>query len=104
MGDEMRREVEVHVPHRHHLTRLLEATLYFHIGEGRIPRQIDLASDKCINQGIVVRVELDAMPKKMRLESSKYTDVIGRRCPTKPQHINLLLLYFRRSSAQQNEH
>jgi len=77
----MRREVDINVPHRYHLTGVLETTFYLHIGKRTIPRQIDLASDECLNQGIVVRVEhpveLDAMPAKVRLESSKHTD-IGR--------------------------
>jgi predicted DNA-binding transcriptional regulator AlpA len=54
MGDKMRREVDVNVPHRHYLTGILEATLYLYIGKRSIPRQIDLASDECLNQGIVV--------------------------------------------------
>src|SRR3979409_1351477 len=96
MGNKMRREVHINVAHCHHLTGILEATFYLHIGKGSIPRQINLAFDKRFNQGIVVRiehqVELDAMPTKMRLESSEYTDV-SRRCrPTKPHHIDLLSL------------
>ena len=47
----------------------VEATLYLHIGKRSIPRQIDLAFDEGLNQGIVVRVEhpieLDAMSTKM---------------------------------------
>src|SRR6266404_1403102 len=90
IGDKMRREVDINIPHRHHLTGILEATLYLYIGKRRIPRQIDLVSDKCLNQGIVVRVEqpveFDAMPKKMLLESSEYTDVSWRRRPTEPHH------------------
>jgi hypothetical protein len=58
---------------------MLEATLYFHIGKRSIPRQIDLAFDEGLNQGIVVRIEhpieLYAMPTKMHLESSEHTDV-----------------------------
>ena len=73
MGDKMRREVDIDVPHRHHLTGSLEATLYLYISKGRIPRQIDLAFDEGLDQGIVVcikhPVELDAMPAKVRLES-----------------------------------
>src|SRR5215472_8707448 len=94
MGDEMRREVDVNVPHCHHQTWILEATLYLHIGKGSIPRQIDLASDEGLNQGIVVRIEhpieLDAMPTKMLLQSSEYTDVSRRRRPAKPYHSDLL--------------
>src|SRR5215831_6417040 len=90
MGDKMRCEVDVDVSHRHHPAGSLEATFYLYIGKGSIPRQIDLASDKCLNQGIIVRiehpVELDAMLKKMRLQSSEYTDVSGRRRPTKSHH------------------
>src|SRR6267378_1266402 len=71
MDDEMRREVDVNIPHRNDLTGILEPTFYLHIGKGSIPRQIDLASDECLNQGIVVRIEhpieLDAMPTKMHL-------------------------------------
>ena len=74
----MRREVDVNVPHRQHLAGMLEAALYLYIGKRSTPHEIDLASHECLNQGIVVRVEhpveLDAMPKKMRLESSEYTD------------------------------
>jgi hypothetical protein len=74
----MRPEVDINVSHRHHLTGILEAALYLYIGKRSIPREIDLASYECLNQGIVVRVEhpveLDAIPKKMRLESSEYTD------------------------------
>jgi hypothetical protein len=96
MGDKMRREVDINIPRRHHPTGILEATLYLYIGKRSILRQIDLASDKCLNQGIVVRVqqpvELDAVPKKMRLESSEYTDVSWRRRPTKPHHTDLLFL------------
>jgi predicted DNA-binding transcriptional regulator AlpA len=50
----MRREVDVNVPHRHYLTGILQATLYLYIGKRSIPRQIDLASDECFNQGVVV--------------------------------------------------
>jgi hypothetical protein len=92
----MRREVNINIPHRHHLAGILEATLYLYIGKRSIPREIDLASHERLNQGIVVRVEhpveLDAMPKKMRLESSEYTDVSRRRRSTKPHHNDLLLL------------
>src|SRR6202011_5155134 len=95
MGDKMRREVDVNVPHRHHLTGVLEATIYLHIGQRRIPGQIDLAFDEGLDQGIVVRikhpVELDAKPTKMRFESSEYTDV-GRRCRSAKSHHNDLLL------------
>jgi predicted DNA-binding transcriptional regulator AlpA len=96
VGDKMRREVNINVPHCHHLTGILEATLYLYIGKRSIPRQIDLVSDECLNQRIVVRVEhpaeLDAMATKMRLESSEYTDVSRQRRPTKPHHNDLLLL------------
>ena len=43
MGDKMRREVDINVPHRHHLTVVLQTTFYLHIGQRSIPRQIDLA-------------------------------------------------------------
>src|SRR5262249_5263888 len=95
MGDKMRCEVDINISHRHHLTRIVEAALYLYIGERSIPRQIDLASDKCLNQGIVVRVEdpveLDTMLKEVRLETSEYADVSWRRRPTKPHHTDLLL-------------
>ena len=72
MGNKMRREVNINIPHRHNLAGILEATLYLYIGKRGIPREIDLASHERLNQGIVVRVEhpveLDAIPKKMRLE------------------------------------
>ena len=72
MGDKMRREVDINVPHRHHLTGILETTFYLYIGQRSIPRQIDLAFDEGLDQGIVVcikhPVELDAMPAKVRLE------------------------------------
>ena len=54
MGDEMRREVDGKIPYCYDLTGILEPTFYLHIGKGSIPRQIDLASDECLNQGIVV--------------------------------------------------
>src|SRR5580693_6811158 len=96
MGNKMRREVNINIPHRHHLAGILEATLYLYIGKRSIPREINLASHERLNQGIVVRVEhpveLDAMPKKMRLESSEYTDVSRRRRSTEPHHNDLLLL------------
>src|SRR4029077_12196461 len=96
MGNKMRREVNINIPHRHHLAGILEATLYLYIGKRSIPREIDLASHERLNQGIVVRVEhpveLDAMPNKMRLESSEYTDVSRRRRSTKPHHNDPLLL------------
>src|SRR6202043_531586 len=81
---------------RHHLAGILEATLYLYIRKRSIPREINLASHERLNQGIVVRVEhpveLDAMPKKMRLESSEYTDVSRRRRSTNPHHNDLLLM------------
>src|SRR5215469_1790863 len=90
MGDEMRGEVDINVAHRHHLTGTLEATLCLHIGKRSIPRQIDLASGERLYQGLVVRVDhpvqFDTMLKKMRLQSSKYTDVSGRCRPAKPHH------------------
>src|SRR5260370_31211161 len=90
MGDKMCREVDITVAHRHHLTGTLKATLCLYIGKRSIPRYIDLASRECPYQGIVVRVdhpvEFDAMPKKMRLQSSEYTDVNGRCRPAKPHH------------------
>jgi predicted DNA-binding transcriptional regulator AlpA len=46
MGNKTRREVDINVPHRHHLTGVLEATFYLHIGQRSIPRQIDLALTK----------------------------------------------------------
>src|SRR5260370_14327096 len=98
MGDKMRREVDINVPHRQHLTEIMEATVYIYIGKGSIPRQIDLPSGESLNQRITVRVEhpveLDVMPKKMRSDSSEYTDVSRRRCPTKPHHNDLLLLAY----------
>src|SRR5262249_15752874 len=103
MGDETRREVDVNIPHRYDLTGVLEATFYLHIGKRSIPRQIDLASDECLNQGIVVGIEhpieLDAMPTKMRLKSSEYADVSRRCCPTKPYHSDLLSQSPARASA-----
>src|SRR5262252_8179660 len=91
----MRREIDINVPHRHYLTRILEATLYLYVGQRSIPRQVDLASDKCLNQGIVVRVEhpveFYAVAKKMGFEPPKYTDVSRRSRPTKPYHNDLLL-------------
>src|SRR5215472_8552819 len=90
MGDKMRREVDINVAHRHHLTGTPKATLCLHIGKRRIPREIDLASGERLYQGIVVRVDhpvqFDAMPKKMRLQPSEYTDVSGRCRPAKPHH------------------
>jgi predicted DNA-binding transcriptional regulator AlpA len=53
MGNKTRREVDINVPHRHHLTGVLEATFYLHIGQRSIPRQIDLAFDEGLDQGIV---------------------------------------------------
>src|SRR6516225_7511038 len=95
MGDKMCREVDINIPHRHHLTGILEAALYLYIRKRSIPREVDLASHECLNQGIVVRVEHpvehDAVPKKMRSESSEYADVSRRRRSTKPHHNNLLL-------------
>src|SRR5215831_19296391 len=86
----MRREVDVNVAHRHDPTGTLKATLCLYIGKRSIPREIDLASGECFYQSIVVRVdhpvEFDTMPKKMRLESSKYADVTRRRRSTKPHH------------------
>jgi hypothetical protein len=49
MGDKMRREVDINIPHCHHLTWIVEATLYLHIGKGSVPRQIDLAFDEGLN-------------------------------------------------------
>src|SRR5262245_2173478 len=90
MRDKMRREVDINVAHRHHLTGTLKATLCLYIGERSIPREIDLASGECLYQGIVVRVdhpvEFDVMLKKMRLQPSEYTDVSGRCRPAKPHH------------------
>src|SRR5262249_21763815 len=90
MGDEMRREVDINVAHRHHLTGTLKATLCLDIGKRSIPREIDLASGECLNEGIESgvdpQVESDAMLKKRRLHSSKYTDVSGRCRPAKPYH------------------
>jgi hypothetical protein len=38
----MRREIDINVPHRHYLTRILEATLYLYVSQRSIPRQVDL--------------------------------------------------------------
>src|SRR5215468_5587977 len=90
MGDEMRREVDVNVAHRHHLTGTLKATLCLYIGKRGVPREIYLASGERFYQSIVVRVdhpvEFDAMAKKMRLESSEYADVTRRCRSTEPHH------------------
>ena len=55
------------------------ATFYLHIGQRSIPRQIDLAFDEGLDQGIVVCIkhplELDAMPAKVGPDSSEYIDV-----------------------------
>ena len=79
MGDKMRREVDINVPHRHHLTGVLETTFYLHIGQRSILRQIDLVFDEGLDQGIVVCIkhplELDAMPAKVGPDSSEYIDV-----------------------------
>ena len=37
MGDKMRREVDINVAHRHHLTGTLKATLRLYIGKRSIP-------------------------------------------------------------------
>src|SRR5207244_1824042 len=94
MGDKMRREVDINIPHRHHLTGVPEATFYLHIGQRSIPGQINLALDEGLDQGIVVRikhpVELDAISTKMRFESSEYTDV-GWRC--RPPSLSITASY-----------
>src|SRR5262245_23209679 len=94
MGDEMRREVHIHVPHRDDLAGIIETTFDLDVGQGSIPGQVDLAFDKSLDEGIIVRVEypveIDAVSAKVRLESAEHTDV-GRRCrPTKPHHNSLL--------------
>src|SRR5262245_15346841 len=94
MRDEMRREVHVHIPHRHHLTRIVETTFDLDVSQGSIPGQIDLVFDKSLDEGIIVRVEdpieIDTVPAKVRLESAEYTDV-SRGCrPAKPHHKSLL--------------
>src|SRR5262249_52857350 len=90
IDNEMRREVDVNVAHRHHLTGTLKATLCLYIGKRSVPREIDLASGECFYQRTVVRVdhpvEFDAMAKKKRLESPKYADLTRRCRPTKPHH------------------
>src|SRR5437016_12257674 len=95
MRDEMRREVHVHIPHRHDLTRVLETPFDLDVGQGSIPGQINLAFDKSLDKGVIVRiehpVESDAVLAKVRLESAEHTDV-SRGCrPAKPHHKSLLL-------------
>src|SRR5262245_44116222 len=95
MGDEMRRKVHIHVPHRDHLAGIVETTFDLDVGQGSIPGQVDLALDKSLDEGIIVRVEypveIDAVSTKVRLETTEHTDVGWGRRPTKPHHTILLL-------------
>src|SRR5262245_53893623 len=95
MSNKMCREVDIDVPHRDHLAGVLEATFDLDVVQGSIPGQIDLAFDKRLDQGVIVRVEhpieIDTVLAKVRLESSEYTDISWRCRPTKPHHSHLLL-------------
>jgi len=42
ISDKMRREIDINVAHRHHMTGFLEAAFYLDIGKRSVPRQIDL--------------------------------------------------------------
>ena len=88
MGDKVRREVHIDVPHGDHLTGILETTLDFDVGQGSIPGQIDLAFDKSFNEGVIVRIEhpvkIDTVLAEVRLESAEDTDIGRGCCPAKP--------------------
>src|SRR5712691_8915561 len=95
MRDEMGGEVDIHVAHGDHLAGIVQTTLDFNVGQRGIPGEIDLAFDKGLDEGVIVRVEhpveIDTVLAKVRLESAEYTDV-GRGCrPAKPHHKSLLL-------------
>jgi hypothetical protein len=79
MRDELRAQVDIHIPHGHHLTGLLEAAFDLDIGQGAIPGQVNLACDKGLYQGIVVSIqdpiERDAVPLKVRLQAAENADI-----------------------------
>ena len=57
MRNELRREVDVHIAHGDDTRAIREASADFDIGQRAIPGQVDLATDKRLNQGIVVRIQ-----------------------------------------------
>jgi len=79
MGDKMCRKVHIHVAHRDDLAGIVETAFDLDVGQGSIPGQVDLAFDKSLDEGIIVRVEdpveLDTVSAKVRLESAEHTDV-----------------------------
>src|SRR6266581_4031933 len=91
MRDKMCGEVDIDVAHSDHLAGIVQTTLDVDVGQRGIPGEINLAFDKGLDEGVIVRVEhpveIDTVPAKVCLQSSKHADV-GRRCrPAKSHHI-----------------
>src|SRR5262245_28742502 len=87
-------EIDIHIAHGYHLAGIVESTFNLDVGQGTIPGHIDLAFDKRLDQGVIVRienpVEVNAVPSKVGLEPAEDVDIGWRCCATKPYHTDLL--------------